>query len=331
MKTYPLPIYVQRFFSERLVSQIHASPHTIASYRDTFRLLLKFVSNRLDRMPAALHVADVNAELVGQFLNSSEENRNNSARSRNARLSAIRSFFKYVALNEPQLLYHCQQILAMPPKRYEKRTISYLSRNEIEALIAAPDTNNWFGRRDHILLLLALQTGLRVSELCELTYGDIALGTGAHVRCFGKGRKERITPLRKDCVKTLQTWFKEYPGEATHPLFVSNRGTKLSRDAIEQIVRKHTVTAAKQCPSLKTKHITPHVLRHSVAMELLHSGVDRTVIALWLGHESIETTEIYIHADIRLKERAMERTKPIAVPSGRYHPDDELLTFLESL
>ena len=331
MKIYPLPIYIQRFFTERLATQIYASSHTISSYRDTFRLLLRYASDRLGRIPVDLYVGDIDAELIGDFLSSIENSRGNSARSRNTRLSAIRSFFKYISLNEPQLLHHCQRILAIPTKRYEKRTIAYLTRNEIEALIAAPDPSNWFGRRDRTLLMLALQTGLRVSELRGLTCGDIVLGAGSHVRCLGKGRKERITPLRKDCVKALRAWLKEYPGSPADPLFISNRGTKLSRDAIEQIVRKHANTASKQCPTLKAKNITPHVLRHSTAMELLQNGVDRTVIALWLGHESVETTEVYIHADIRLKERAMERTKPVTVPSGRFSPDDKLLAFLEAL
>jgi len=331
MKTYTLPTYVQRFFTERLDTQMHASRHTVSSYRDTFRLLLKYASKRLGRAPTDLLVAEIDAELIGQFLSFIEKERGNGARSRNVRLSAIRSFFKYVALNEPQLLHHCQQILAMPSKRYEKRTISYLTHSEIEALIAAPDLSNWFGRRDRTLLMLAVQTGLRVSELRNLTCGDIVLDTGAHVRCFGKGRKERSTPLRKDSVLALRAWLKERSGSESEPLFISKHGTRLSRDAIEEIVRKHTATATKQCMTLTTKHVTPHVLRHSAAMELLQNGVDRTVIALWLGHETVATTEIYIHADIQLKERAMEKTKPLAIPAGRYHPDDKLLAFLEGL
>ena len=331
MKTYPLPIYVQRFFTERLLTQLRASPNTVASYRDTFRLLLKFATDRLGQAPTDLQVADIDAELVGGFLDHVETARANGARSRNARLAAIRSFFKYVAVNEPQLLYHCQRVLAMPSKRYEKRTITYLNQAEIEALIAAPDGATWVGRRDRTLLRLALQTGLRVSELINLTCADVVLGTGAHVRCLGKGRKERSTPLRKDCEIAMRDWLAEHAADPSRPLFVSNRGDRLSRDAVEHIVRKYVEEASRRCGTLKGKRVTPHVLRHSAAMQLLQNGVDRTIIALWLGHESIETTQMYIHADLGLKEQAIAKTKPVAVPEGRYRPSDELLAFLEGL
>lgn len=330
-RTYPLPVYVQRFFTERLATQLHASPHTVASYRDTFRLLLNFVSGRLGQPPTGLLVSDLDADLIGGFLAFVENERGNTARSRNTRLSAIRSFFKYVAINEPQLLHHCQRVLAIPSKRHEKRTIDFLTREEIEALAAAPDPSTWFGRRDRTLLTIALQTGLRVSELVNLKCGDVCLGTGPHVRCLGKGRKERSTPLRNDSVKALRDWLHERGGENADPLFVTNRGGPLSRDAVERLVRKHAGTAAKRCPTLVNKRVTPHVLRHSAAMQLLQNGVDRTVIALWLGHESIETTQMYIHADIKLKERAMALTRPVPAKPGRYQPSDELLAFLEAL
>jgi integrase/recombinase XerD len=331
MKTHPLPIYLQRFFSERLAMQLHASPNTVASYRDTFRLLLKYASDRLGRAPTALQIADIDADLVGDFLTFVETRRGNGARSRNTRLSAIRSFFAYVAVNEPQLLHHCQKVLAMPSKRYEKRTIDYLTHAEIEALIGAADLATRSGRRDRMLLLLAVQTGLRVSELINLTCGDVALGTGAHVRCMGKGRKERSTPLRKDCVQALRVWLSERGGADSEPLFVSNRGDRLSRDAVERIVRKHVKLASDACPTLKGKRVSPHVLRHSAAMQLLQNGVDRTVIALWLGHESVESTQMYVHADIQIKEQAMAKTTPVAVSPGRYRPNDQLLAFLEGL
>ncbi|MGB8681749.1 MAG: tyrosine-type recombinase/integrase [Candidatus Binatus sp.] len=331
MKTYPLPIHVQRFFTDRLATQLHASPNTVASYRDTFRLLLKYAADRLGRAPTALQIADVDADLVGDFLTFVETRRGNGARSRNTRLSAIRSFFAYVAVNEPQLLHHCQKVLAMPSKRYEKRTIDYLTHAEIEALIGAADLATRSGRRDRMLLLLAVQTGLRVSELINLTCGDVALGTGAHVRCVGKGRKERSTPLRKDCVEALRTWLGERDGADSEPLFVSNRGARLSRDAVERIVRKHVGLAATTCPTLKGKRVTPHVLRHSAAMQLLQNGVDRTVIAPWLGHESVESTQMYVHADIQIKEQAMAKTMPVAVSPSRYRPNDQLLAFLEAL
>jgi integrase/recombinase XerD len=331
MKTHPLPVYLQRFFTERLATQLKASPNTVTSYRDTFRLLLKYAADRLGRPPTELQVVDIDADLIGLFLADIESTRGNTTRSRNTRLSAIRSFFKYVAVNEPQLLHHCQRVLAMPAKRHEKRAIDYLSRAEIEALIQAPDLSTWHGRRDRALLALALQTGLRVSELISLSCDDIVLGTGAHVRCMGKGRKERATPIRKDSAKVLRDWLTERDGTDTDPVFISNRDARLSRDAVEQIVRKHGLTAERKCPSLKKKHVTPHVLRHSAAMQLLQNGVDRTVIALWLGHESVETTQMYIHADIQLKEKAMARTRPIKAPPGRYRPGDKLLAFLEAL
>jgi integrase/recombinase XerD len=330
-RTYPLPVYVQRFFTQRLATQLCASPHTVASYRDTFRLLLNFASCELGRPPTELMIAEIDAECVGRFLSFVETERGNTARSRNARLSAIRSFFKYVSVNEPQLLHHCQRILAMPSKRYEKRTIDFLTQNEIDAMIAAPDLATWFGRRDQTLLVVALQTGLRVSELIGLTRSDAVLGVGAHVRCLGKGRKERSTPLRKDSVRALRAWLAERGGDDGDPLFVTIRGGPLSRDAVERLVRKYAGMAAKQCSTLANKRVTPHVLRHSAAMQLLQNGVDRTVIALWLGHESIETTQMYIHADITLKERAMALTRPFPAKPGRYQPNDQLIEFLEAL
>lgn len=326
-----LPAYVQRFFTDRLATQLCASPNTVASYRDTLRLLLRYAADRLGNAPTDLEIYDIDADLVGNFLSFVETKRGNSVRSRNTRLSAIRSFYRYVAMNEPQLLHHCQRILALPSKRHAKRTIDYLSRQEIEALIAAPDPSTWFGRRDHALLMLASQTGLRVSELINLTSGNVFLGTGAHVRCVGKGRKERSTPLRKDSVKAMRAWLQERKADEADPVFVSVRGNRLSRDAVEQIVRKHVASASKYCPSLAAKTVSPHVLRHSAAMELLQNGVDRTVIALWLGHESVETTQMYVHANIQMKERAMDKTKPLNVAPGRYRPDDQLLAFLEAL
>ena len=331
MKTYALSVYLQRFFTDRLGAQMNASPNTIASYRDTFRLLLRYVADQRKKEPTALSIADIDAELVAHFLADLEKTRGNGARSRNTRLAAIRSFFKYVAVNEPQLLHHCQRVLAMPAKRHEKRAIDYLSREEIEVLIAAPDLSTWHGRRDRAILLLTVQTGLRVTELITLTCGDIALGSGAHVRCMGKGRKERATPIRKDSVKLLRDWLAERKGKPDDPLFISNRATQLSRDAVEGIVRRHVATASKKCPSLRAKRISPHVLRHSAAMQLLHGGVDRTVIALWLGHESVETTHMYIHADMKIKEKAIAKTRPVEAKHGRYRPSDKLLTFLETL
>jgi len=331
MTTATLPTLVQQFFTDRLCTQMAASPNTIASYRDTFRLLLQFASEQTRKAPTQLTVEQVDVTLVGDFLVHVEDKRRNSARSRNVRLAAIRSFFRFVAMKEPAHLLHCQKILAIPGKRYERRTVEFLERAEMNALLAAPDRSTWAGRRDHAILSMALQTGLRVSEIINLRRRDIVTGTGAHVRCEGKGRKQRCTPLRQEITKVLDVWLRERGGMDDDPLFPTMRGTKLSRDAMERMVQKYVFLAAKSCPSLATKRVSPHVLRHSTAMDLLHHGVDQAVIALWLGHESVQTTQIYVHADMRLKEKALARVAAPDSKPGRYRPDDALLAFLESL
>ena len=331
MTTTTLPALLQQFFTDRLCTQMEASPNTIAGYRDTFRLLLRFVSERTGRVPTKLKIEDIDATLIGDFLIHVETLRRNTARSRNTRLAAIRSFFRFVAMNEPAYMLHCQKILAMPGKRYVRRTVAFLDRIEIDALLAAPDRTTWSGRRDHAILMVALQTGLRASELINLRRCDIVTGTGAHIRCEGKGRKHRDTPLRRETLKVLDVWLRERGGADGDPLFPTNRGTRLSRDALERIVRKYTSLASQKCSSLVGKRVSPHVLRHSTAMELLHHGVDQSVIALWLGHESVETTQVYMHADLRLKEKALARIATPASQPGRYRPDDTLLAFLEAL
>lgn len=331
MMTTTLPALLQQFFTDRLCTQLAASPNTIAGYRDTFRLLLRFASEQTGRAPTRLKIDDLNADLVGDFLAYVESERGNSARSRNTRLAAIRSFFRFVAMNEPAYLLHCQKILTMPSKRYIRQPVAFLDSPEIEALLAAPDRTTWMGRRDHVILLVALQTGLRASELINLCRCDIVTGIGPHVRCEGKGRKQRCTPLRRDTLRVLETWLKERGGADNDPLFPTIRGSKLSRDALEHIVQRHTLSASRSCPSLVGKRVSPHVLRHSTAMELLQHGVDQAVIALWLGHESVETTQVYMHADLRLKEKALARMTAPASNPARYRPDDELLAFLESL
>lgn len=331
MMAATLPALVQQFFTDRLGTQMAASPNTIAGYRDTFRLLLRFAAEKITKVPTKLKIEDIDATLVADFLAHVEEQRRNSARSRNARLAGIRSFFRFVAMNEPAYLLHCQKILAMPGKRYVRRTVEFLDRAEMDALLAAPDRSTWAGRRDHAILMVALQTGLRASELIHLHRCDVVTGTGAHIRCEGKGRKQRCTPLRQEIVTVLNVWLKERAGGDDDPLFPTIRGSKLSRDALEQLVQKHTLAASKSCRSLIGKRVSPHVLRHSTAMELQHHGVDQSVIALWLGHESVETTQMYMHADLRLKEKALARiTAPESHP-GRYRPDDALLAFLEAL
>jgi len=322
---------LEPFFTDRLMKQRAASSHTIASYRDTFRLLLRFASERLGKAPSTLELKDLDAAFIGSFLDHLENERGNGPRTRNVRLAAIRSFFRYVSWNEPAHSVRCQSILAMPSKRFSRKTVEYLHRPEIEALLAAPDLGTWIGCRDRALLLVAVRTGLRVSELVALCWADVALGAGAHVRCQGKGRKNRSTPLGKETTKVLGTWKRKSGGDAGAPVFPSLRGGRLSRDGVERILQKHFEVARGHCPSLQRKHVSPHVLRHSAAMDLLEHGVDRSVIALWLGHESVETTQIYLHADLRRKERALARTPALHAKPGRYKPADELLAFLESL
>ena len=331
MRAPEFPALLQAFFTERLLKQRQASPHTVRAYRNTFRLLLGFAQTRLHRTPSRLLLADLDAPFLGEFLNHLEQERGNCARSRNARLAAIHAFFRYIALTEPSSALHCQQVLAIPSKRFERGIVEVLDEDEVAALLAAPDPATWIGRRDRTLLLVAVQTGLRVSELIALRRQDVALGTGAHVRCIGKGRKFRCTPLRRDAVKVLEAWLREQPSAPDTPVFPSLRGGRLSDDAVERLVAKHAATAQRQCLSLARKHVTPHVLRHSSAMDLLWRGVDRSTIALWLGHESIETTQIYLHADLRLKEKALARTTPTGLVPGRFRPRDTLLAFLENL
>ena len=331
MSVTTLSALVQKFFTDRLYTQMEASPHTIASYRDTFRLLLKFAGEKTRKSPMALSVDDLNAEMIGVFLDDIENARKNSARSRNTRLAAIRSFFRFVALHEPAYMFHCQKILSMPSKRYVKRNVEFLNAQEMQALLNAPDCSTWIGRRDHAILTIALQTGLRASELVSIQCCDVALETGAHVRCEGKGRKHRATPLRRETVAAMKNWLKERRGSDHDPLFPTMRGDKMSRDALEHLVKRHIKTASKFCPSLIGKRVSPHVLRHSTAMDLLHHGIDQAVIALWLGHESIETTQAYIHADMTLKEKALAKMSSPSINPGRYKPDDKLLGFLENL
>ncbi len=331
MSSANLAVLLEAFFTDRLMRQRRASPHTIASYRDTFRLLLGFVQLRLNRPPSALSLEDLDAPLVGAFLDYVEKQRGNNARSRNVRLAAIRSFFSYAALMEPGRSALIQRVLSMPTKRHDRRPIDFLTRPEIDALLAAPDLRTWAGRRDRTLLLVAIQTGLRVSELTALRCQDVVLGSGAHVRCQGKGRKERCTPLRKEASAALARWLRERDAQPAGPLFPNTRGGPLSTDGVAFLLSKHLAAARLRCPSLVRKRVSPHVLRHSAAMDLLHHGVDRAVIALWLGHESLETTQMYLHASLEMKEQALAKAAPFNVAPGRYRPDDTLLGFLRNL
>jgi len=322
---------LQAFFTDRLIGERQASPHTIAAYRDTLRLLLTFAAQRTGRQPSVLDIDDLDAPLIGAFLDHLEHERANSVRTRNARLAAIRSLLRYAALRHPEHAATIQRVLAIPPKRFERALITFLTEPEIDALLAAPDRGTWTGRRDHAMLLLAAQTGLRTSELTGLCRNDLQLGAGAHVSCLGKGRKQRITPLTKQTVAILRAWLAERAGQPDDPLFPTRMGRTLSRDAIEHRLAKHAAAATTACPSLAAKKITPHVLRHTAAMRLLHAGIDTAVIALWLGHEQIETTQIYLHADMALKEQALARTTPPNTKPGRYQPPDTTLAFLGAL
>lgn len=319
------------YFTQRLIAEMGASPHTVASYRDTFRLLFVFAQERLHKSPTMLVPQDLDAPFIGRFLNHLEKDRGNTPASRNIRLAAIHSFFKYVALQEPSLGALAQRVLAIPCKRRHSKPIDFLTRTEIDTLLAAPDQGTWMGRRDRALLLVAAQTGLRASELIGLRCQDVALRTGAHVRCTGKGRRERCTPLRKDAVATLRAWMRERDGQPSDPLFPNAQGKTLSHDGLDYILSKHITTAQAKCSSLLEKHVTPHVLRHSLAMDLLQNGIDRSIIALWLGHKSVETTQIYLHASLQLKEQALARTKQFKGKPRRYRPDDELLAYLRGL
>ena len=322
---------LQAFFTDRLVQQRQASPRTIAAYRDALRLLLTFVHARVGKLPAQLDWDDLDATTISAFLTHLETERHNSTRTRNVRLTAIRSLFSYAALRHPEHALLIQRVLAIPPKRFDKRIVTFLTAAEIDALVAAPDQARWEGRRDRVLLLLAFQTGLRVSELTGLNCGDVTQGTGANVGCEGKGRKQRAVPLNKTVEVLLTLWLTERAGHREDPLFPTRTGRRLSRDAVALRVSTHSTTAAQRCPSLKGKKIHPHVMRHSCAMSLLQAGVDTSVIALWLGHAGVRSTDAYVHADMSIKEKALALTTPASAKPGRYRPTDKVLAFLEGL
>jgi integrase/recombinase XerD len=323
---------LQSFFTYYLIDQRGASAHTIAAYRDTMRLLLDYTLRRTGIAPSSLDINHLNADLVADFLTHLEHDRGNSIRTRNARLAAIHSLFAHAALRHPEHIDLIARVLAIPAKRTHHAVITYLTEPEVTALLAAPDRTTWTGRRDHLLLLVMITTGLRVSELTGLTRADTATSPGAHVLCHGKGRKDRITPIDAVTTAALAAWLTENPGEQGDPLLVA-RGTrrKMTTDAVAQRVAVHTTTATASCPALAGRTITPHVLRHTTAMRMLAAGIDITTIALWLGHESPESTRPYLHADLALKQRALDRTAPPNTTPGRYTPPDALLAFLEAL
>jgi integrase/recombinase XerD len=322
---------LERFFIERMRQQRHTSTHTIASYRDTFRLLFEFAQKTLHKPPCRLELSDFTAGLIGPFLNHIEQQRSNGPRTRNLQLTAIRSFCQFACLHEPERCVYFQRILAIPYKRHIRREISFLARTEIEALLAAPDRSTWIGRRDHALLLLAVQAGLRLSELTTLRRTSLVLDSSPYIRCFGKGRKERCTPLTKHTVAVLRIWLKEPACANTDVLFPTLRGGPLSADAVQHLLHKYVEQVRQTCPSLRFKRVSPHVLRHSAAMELLHAGIDSVLIALWLGHESVETTQQYIHAHLALKEAALAKIDPLKSKPGRFRADDRVMRFLSAL
>jgi site-specific recombinase XerD len=320
---------LQRFFTQRLMQQRQASPHT--TYRDTFRLLLQFILKRLHKTPSRVAFEDIDAPLISEFLDDLQKGRGITARSRNIRLAAIRSFFKFAAFELPTQSGQIQRVLAIPGKRYIREQVGFLMRAEVDALLAAPNRNTWCGRRDHALLLLTVQTGARLSEITNLKRQDVSLGAGAHIQVVGKGRKQRCTPLTKQTVAVLKPWLQEPVRGNSEMLFPNARGGKLSADGVQYILAKHMAVACQTCPSLTRKRVTPHVLRHTAAMELLQAGVDTTVIALWLGHESAETTQIYLNTNLVLKEKILAKTTPHEGRPGSYRPNDQLLAFLNAL
>ncbi len=329
-KTSLAPL-LERFFTHRLMQQRQASPHTIRAYRDTFRQFLKFVQQRLHKPPSRLNFEEIDAPLVIAFLDGLEKYHGLSIRSRNLRLSAIHSFFRYAAFETPDHSAQIQRVLAIPSKRFTRPVVPFLTRPEVDALLAAPDQRSWSGRRDHAFLLVAVQTGLRLSEMTGLARQDVVLGTGAHVRVIGKGRKQRCVPLAKPTVAVLKSWLREPQRGGGDVLFPSAKGERLSVHGVQYLLNKHRVAASNVCPLLKHKRVTVHRLRHTMAMDLLQAGVDRAVIALWLGHESVETTQIYLEATLAMKEQALAKTTPPRGRATRYQPGDQLLGFLNSL
>jgi len=327
----PIAPHLQAFFTERLARQRSASPHTMVAYRDAFSLLLRFTTARLGKKASDLVLDDLDAPLIGAFLEHLETDRGNCPRTRNARLAAIRSFFHYLAPLVPERAETIRRILAIPDKRFDRALVDFLTTGEIEAFLGTPDRSTRTGRRDHCLLLLAVQTGLRVSEITGLRIEQIELRPVAHVRCYGKGRKERVVPLTRHAVGAVKQWLEERDGMPTDVVFPSNRGRALSRDAVEKLVSKYGEQAAKTCPSLAEKRLSPHVLRHTAAVQLLQAGTHQVTIALWLGHESIETTRIYLETDLTAKEAAVAKLVPTGGSTSRFRADDRLLAFLKDV
>lgn len=323
--------HLQAFFSEHLCNHKRASPQTIASCRDTFRLLLRFLKKATGIEPAAMKIGDINAPAVMAFLDSLEQQRGNSVRSRNIRLAAIRSFFRLIALRDPDSVGIATRVLAIPVKREDKKLVGYLTREEIDAILAVPDRTQWSGRRDHALLLTMYNSGARVSEMTSLQRNQVHFGASTFLQLHGKGRKERTVPLWPHTSRVLQAWFHELDGKCGSVAFPNARGRALTRYGVTYLLKEAATDAGVSQPGLQGRRITPHLIRHSTAMHLLQSGVDIAVIALWLGHESIEATHIYVEADLAIKERALAKLTPAEGTVPRFRPADSVLAFLDSL
>ena len=324
---------LQSFFTSYLTGQRAASAHTIRAYRDTMRLLLSYTHDRTGTQPSDLDISALDAELIAAFLTMLEQRRGNSVRTRNARLAAIHSLYRHAALRHPEHADLIARVLAIPPKNHHQTILSYLDAAEIDALLESPDRSTWTGRRDHLMILLMITTGVRVSELTGLTGADVQTGKPvAHIATHGKGRKTRITPLDATTANATRAWLTENPNPASTPI-VTARGTtrRLTTDAVALRLKLHATTAARTCPTIATKNLTPHTLRHTCAMRMLAAGIDATTIALWLGHESPDSTRAYLHADLQIKQQALDRTAPPRTKPGRYRPPDTLLAFLQAL
>ena len=321
---------VQQFFTERLIAQSNVSPRTVVAYRDTFRLLLTWFEQKLRKRPEQLMLTELNVTRVAAFLDYLEIERHNAIRSRNARFAALRSFLSFAAHKEPAALGTIQAVLALPMKRFERPLLGYLTREEIDVVLDAPDGTTWSGQRDRVMLATLYNTGARVSELIGLTVGNVVLGSCAFVHLQGKGRKQRTVPLWKTTATSLRHWLRAYPRPADQPLFPNRVGGPMTRTGVTNRLQLAVETAALRCSTLK-RQISPHTVRHSTAMHLLQAGVDISVIALWLGHESIETTHIYVEADLAMKERALGAMQAPSVKSQRFRPTKDVLAFLEKL
>jgi integrase/recombinase XerD len=325
------PTLVQDFFCQHLIQQRGLSPKTVASYRDTFRLLLRYLQTSTKKSPESLNFADLDAPSVLAFLDYLEKCRKNAVQSRNVRLAAIRSFMRYASFRDPASLQMIYRVLAIPMKRFDHPRFEFLSRDEMKAVLGAPDCSTWSGHRDCVMFATFYNTGARISEVIALRVKDVLSNDMKSVQIRGKGRKQRVVPLWKNTTRQLREWLRRVNPESDSPLFPNRNGTPMSRTGIENRLHLAITRAADQCPTLKNRRISPHSLRHTTAMHLLQSGVDITVIALWLGHASPTTTHLYVEADLAMKERTLKKLHEPTNRPLRFKSGDRLLSFLESL